>query len=411
MVGKNSLIACVLLTLSYGSLSAKNDFNISSDKVSLEKKIFTYDYFNISEKSRKLYKLFNENILEGDYISAEKNAKKLFVNVNTLENENHVETELANIALGRIYLLTGQRYKWKYMHLEALDFFMKNKRKIGINDYIFGMLDLNDILIDKVGPFKARQVVLDIETMLKDNIDKFTKKDQYYIYMKANENLAQINFVDKKLKNSLYSLSVQDKYLKRIYTYYSLYESHLLFNKAKYIYDLDSDTDKTLDILNESMKISEKILNDKHVLNKSVFFADINYFIGTILSSGTKQDKANKYLKVAIDIYKKTNSHKKEVDSIFQLINSYKIMNQLKLASEEIDKLKKIVVDYFGKKSIEYADTLISEADILNTNENYKEALSKMNKAKEIYIFKFGSYSKEVKMLNSTLNYIKSQEN
>jgi len=409
MIKKSNIAICLFLMFGNGLLNAKTNLD-TENKVSLEKKDVIYKYFNISDKSRNLYKLFKQNVLAGDYSQARKNAKKLFVNVNTLNNKNQIEVELANMALGEIDYLTDQKYKWRYMHLEAVNYFLSNKKSIGINDFVFGMIELNDILIEKFGVMKARQVILDINSIVKDNFNNFSEKDKQYIQIKTNENMAEINFKEKKLRQALYSLSVANKYTKRLYTYSSLQESHLLFKKAFYIYNLNFDTDLSLNILKSALKIADKILKEKNLDKNSVFLADINNFIGRILSSGTKQEEANLYLKRAISIYKNTNSHMKEVKTTFQLINSYKIINQLKLAEDYVKRLQNTVAEYFGKDSIEYADTLISEADILNTSENFKEAIAKMNEAKSIYIKKYGSYSKEVRMLNSTLNYIKSQQ-
>jgi len=382
---------------------------IKTEKKSLYKKKFQYKYFaNVSKETMDLYIETKKLLLIGDLPNAKKIAMKLFNKTNSLSNTNEDEKQLANIALGYVYEEYGEKYKWKFIHLSALSYYDKLSNKV---ESIYGILELKDILIEKNKDNlqQLKESMLKINSFLGENKDNFEEKNYIYLKMKLNSIMAEIEFRQNNLKGAVTWLEKEDSELKRLYTYYSLNEARLIYRRAFYTFNLTGETDKTLNELKTSYYISKKILDNMNMSERSVFLADTYLFMGKILSSGTKQEESLDYFKEAIKIYKYNGLKEKEVEARFQLINTYKIMGQMNKAEKDTDQIIKIIKDYFGDNSPSYADAIISKADIINSNGKYKKAMKLMEEAKKIYVDNFGKYSKEVKMINSTINYIKSQ--
>jgi len=384
------------------------------EKPALIKKSFKYSFFNTDEKTRRSFLSIQKHILEGDYKTAKEKGVEFYNRANSLNEDNELNKQLANIALGNVYKAMGEVYKWKYMHLSALDYFIKlGKDKNNIlnhNDYTFGMYELSDILLETKPIDQVKEMFIKINLNVRENKFKYPQKLFNISVMKFNLINAKIEYKRHNKEGMLNYFSRAEDSLKKVYTYYSLNEAHLIFDRAQWRYELTGKTDRALEDLKQAFIISKKILNKMNLSDRSVFLGDIYFSIGNILSSGTKQEEALDYLKKAREIFINTNSNTKELNAIFQIINSYKILNKNKLSEEYIKLAKEKSKKYFGDKSVEYADSLIAEADLINTVGDYREALKIMEKAKLIYIDKFGLYSREVKMLNSTLNYIKLKE-
>ena len=400
----------VLMLLTVFCSAAELDLLEDHKKVNLYKKDFKYPYFNVSEEDRNTYKKINSIILSGDYERAKKIATRFYNNKHSYDNKNKIAEQLSNIALGNVYEANGDIYKWKYMHLESLKFFLsKEKNNLAFSDYMFGILELQDILIFTEKKERVQNILNILKGEIMEDKSVFTKESMNLALMNielVNAKMAyKLHFKDAALMH----LAKSENKLKKIYTYYSLNEAHLLLLKANIIYDLSGDNSKTLQVLKEAYIVSKKLIKKEGLLDKSAFLADIYYFIGNILSSGTKQKESVDYLIKARDIYKKTKLNNKLLNTEFQLINTYKLLKKLDLASTEIKFSLKLAKNTFGLESIEYADVLIAKADTFNSNGDYTESLNLMKEAKRIYTLKYGKYSKEVKMLNSTLNYINLQ--
>jgi len=379
-------------------------------KVKLNKKTYKVKYFSVNENVRKRYFKINNLVLEGDYLTAKEEATKFYNDVNDITNENNMDKYVASIALGNVYRVRGEVYKWKYMQISTLEFFLRGKQaihRLKIDDYVFGLLDLGDIMIQKLGPDGTLSKMKELKSYILTYRDIFPPSLLKEAFMKLEIIRAKAYFKKKSLKYIMMSLNEASRKLGDLYTSYSLENAHLLYLKSLSYYEFSKKQEIVFVNLKSSFKIAKKILKKRGKLDKSVFIADLYYFMGNILSQGTKQSDCVDYFLKAKEIYIKNKMYDNVLETEYQLINVYKFLKERSNSKKEIDFALSFAREYFGEYSPEYANILISKADTLNESRDYKKALEIINKAKDIYIEKFGKYSKEVKLLDSTIDYIK----
>ena len=381
------------------------------ETVSFEKKNVIYKRFNISPERLEEYTVIKEALINGDYISAKEKALRFFNKVNTINDGGGNERALGNILIGDVYLMEGEHYRWKYTHMSALNYFDRalEEKIIEESDWLFAMIEMPEILKETSESSEIfLKKIQDINSLFRENRSYYNERDRLYAEMKIHE-LFALGYEFRNMESrAIESLEKAGEICTKLYTYYSVEEARVLFKQAKLKGRLAYDSGEILNLYQEAFKVSKKILEKKELADTSVFLADIYFEIGNLLSQGSKQKDSIPYLDRAEKIYHAAGDTHKEIQTIFQKINSYKIMDRLEFSSIEVEKIKKIVAEKVehGVKSSEYADALAAEADILNTMGKYSEAITIMKQVKAIYANIYGEYSKEVKMVNSSLVYM-----
>lgn len=380
-----------------------NQFNLfkKSDKV---------PYFTIDNNSRLEFQKINNTLLKGDIKTAKKLATKFYNRTNVMSFNNEIVKYLSTIALGNTYLKMGEEIKWKYMQLPLLDEILKKKeQKLGIN-YMFLILELGDIIIKTKDKDRAFIIINGAFKQLKQkklNLDREIYLESNY---KFNKLIFQIYGKNAKFKKMEKAWKQSEINIKSKYTYYSLQEANILFLKAKIYIDIAGDIEKAFDPLKNAFLISEQILKKENLDKESILLADIYYYLGLVYSSGTKQKEAIEYFKKAELIYIKSNLKGMQLNCKTKISISFKLLKKYTSALEVNKAQKKLALETYGEISEEYATALIVESDIYNTMEEKEKAIKLILKAKNIYSKKYGKYSKEVKIINSSLNYIQLQE-
>jgi len=393
------------------------EFDSVEEKDDLEKVVFfkTQDKitnFKVNKSALHDFKEVNKLLDIGNIIEAEKIATKFYYKTNVVSFKNKTVKHMANISLGRVFLEKGERIKWKYMQLQTLNYVLDSKMKKLGTDYFFFLTELGPLILE----VKTKKQSLELIKSIKKDIMKFRKsfsnktieklfyKIDYLRYLYVVKYSRSENLENEKFKTA-------DKRLKSLYTYSSIQEAKILFEKAKFYLNKIGDSEKAFKPLKNSYQITKKII-DKEMTNSesSIFLADIYFSLGKLYSTGTKLNKSIEYYNKAEQIYVKTNNFGKALDCKTKEAIVFKILKKFKKALEVNTLQLKMAEDKFNKESEEYAIALVVRGDILSTVDKNEEALKLMEQAKEILSNKYGKFSKEVKIINSSLNFIRLQK-
>jgi len=383
------------------------------EKVNFFKEKTEVKNFLVAPRYIKMFNNINSELKLGDIKHAEKLAIEFYNETNVLSFKDNIVKNMANIALGNVYYTKGEKIKWKYMHLPTLEYVLKQDTNNLGSNYFFFIINLTPIILETKNKKETLELIKYTSRQLTKFREHFNKKTLEYLYysLKHMQYDYTIKF-SRKLRKEKEAFEEADKRLKRLYTYMSIEEARILFSRAKFYLNIIGDSELAFKPLKESYNITKTILEKKNpeLLNNSVLLGNIYFELGKLFSTGTKLNKSIEYYNKSEQIFKNVEIYSKALDCKAKKAIVFKILKQFTKALEENKNQLELAKKEFGIDSEEYSVALVVKSDILSTMDKNEEALKYMEEAKDILIKKYGKFSKEVKIINSSLNFIKLQK-
>lgn len=377
------------LFLSVNLLALSIDRNITKVEP-LFNEMIKINYFEGNQEDIGTYFSIIGLIEAAQYSEAKEIALKFYADKNSIVNENDIISRYLSIIGLSKYYISQREYK-KSELLEEQVFKNILNMEMSPNKYF--------LLLEMERSFAASEanepILMELERFYYLNKNKLINAPLYiskfyrlkYLFYKSHSKLI------KGLKSKQIDV---------------LNEKLIVYNKADLIL-LEAislmDGLKRDDARKLLIKLYFDVKKENLNLTSNLLFADILFNLGKVFYRDSQEKESLEYFNQAKDIYLKVGVFKEYLNVGIDIIFAKKIL-QVSNLEDEIGKLKILSAETFGKTSEEYASILIVEAELYYGSSDYKKAIATLNEAREIYIKLFGSYSKELKILDSSIRYI-----
>lgn len=378
-----------ILILSINLFALSIDQNITKVEPLFDKMV-KINYFEGNQEDIGTYFSIIGLINAAQYSEAKEVALKFYAEKNSVVNENDILSRYLSVIGLSKYYISQKEFKKSELLEEQL---FKNILSMEMTPNKFFLLlemerafatsELNEPMLLELERFyflnKNRMVNAPLY------ISKFYRLK--YLFYKSNPKLV------KGLKSKIIDV-LNEKMV--IYNKNEL----ILIEAISYMNGLKKEEARKLLI-----KLYFDVKKENSNLTSNLLFADILFNLGKVFYRESQEKESLEYFNQARDIYFKAGILKEYLNVGIDIIFAKKVLQSPNL-KEEIEKLKFLAAETFGKSSEEYANVLIVEAELNYGNGEYKKAILILNEAREIYIKLFGSYSKELKILDSSIRYI-----